>query len=157
MVSKMQSPAAVEARGASEIDQLGGRVVSEHSLSRTCSQAIHAELIGSDSCHALGINVRGHAPVFTLCRALIEAGHDPAQPLEAWRGDVLALKVRSIGEGAELTVQDDRLGGPRLRRVTGLQSDVAASMGAGSYGSIMVAGSAAARSAKPAQHPASRG
>jgi hypothetical protein len=33
-----------------------------------------------------------------------------------WRGDVLCLRIRSIGEAAQLTVEDDRHGRPRLRR-----------------------------------------
>ena len=77
---------------------------------------IRAELIGSDRCFALGMNVRSTAPVLALCRRLVEAGHDPATPLEAWRGSTLCLRVRSIGEGARLTVEDDRRGRPRLRR-----------------------------------------
>jgi hypothetical protein len=54
--------------------------------------------------------------VFALCRALVTAGHDPNRPLHAYRGDVLCLRVRSIGEGARLTIEDDRHGRPRLRR-----------------------------------------
>jgi hypothetical protein len=74
---------------------------------------IHATLIGSNCCEALGITARGYAPVLDLCRALVKAGHDPRWPLHAYRGDVLALKVRSIGEGARLTVREDRAG-PRF-------------------------------------------
>jgi hypothetical protein len=46
--------------------------------------------------------------VLALCRALVEAGHDPATPLEAYRGSTLCLRVRSIGEGAKLTVDESR-------------------------------------------------
>jgi hypothetical protein len=42
--------------------------------------------------------------LFALCEKLIAAGHDPATALEAWRGEMLCLKVRSIGEGARLRV-----------------------------------------------------
>jgi hypothetical protein len=45
----------------------------------------------------------GHAPVLGLCRALLEAGYDPRRPLRAYRGDTVALKIRSIGEGAAYT------------------------------------------------------
>jgi hypothetical protein len=54
--------------------------------------------------------------LLALCRALVTAGHDPNRPLHAYRGGVLCLCVRSIGEGARLTVEDDRHGRPRLRR-----------------------------------------
>ena len=73
------------------------------------AQAIFAELIGSNTCTAAGITVVDHAAVLALCRALVTAGH-------AYRGDVLCLRVRSIGEGARLTIEDDRHGRPRLRR-----------------------------------------
>lgn len=44
------------------------------------------------------------APVLELCRALVAAGHDPASRLDAYRGDVLCLQVRSIGEAARLEI-----------------------------------------------------
>src|SRR5215472_11770084 len=75
-----------------------------------------AASIGSDCCSALGMTARSPAPVLALCRRLVEAGHDSATPLEAWRGDVLCLRIRSIGEAAQLTIEDDQRGRPRLRR-----------------------------------------
>jgi hypothetical protein len=78
--------------------------------------AIRAELIGSDCCSALGMTARSTAPVLALCRALVTAGKDPNRPLHAYRGDVLCLRVPSIGQAAQFTVEDDRHGKPRLRR-----------------------------------------
>jgi hypothetical protein len=76
---------------------------------------IRAELLGLSQATAPGITVSGrHAPVLSLCRALIEAGHDPAAALEAYRGTTLCLRVRSIGEGAALTVRDGVDGKPRF-------------------------------------------
>jgi hypothetical protein len=40
--------------------------------------------------------------VAKLCRALIEAGRDPAAQLEVYRGDVLCLTVRTLGDGVAL-------------------------------------------------------
>jgi len=48
------------------------------------------------------------APVLAVCRKLTSAGFDPSRPLHAYRGDTLSLKVRSIGEGARLTVDETR-------------------------------------------------
>jgi hypothetical protein len=76
---------------------------------------IFVKLIGSDTCTAVGIIARAYAPVCALARLLIAAGHHPATRLEVFRGDVLALRVRSIAEAASLTVEDDRHGRPRLR------------------------------------------
>jgi hypothetical protein len=68
---------------------------------------IRANLIGSNQATAAGVTVSGrNAPALALCRALVEAGHDPATPLEAYRGTTLCLRVRSIGEGARLTVRE---------------------------------------------------
>jgi len=75
---------------------------------------LYAELFGSKAARSSGILVTGNAPVLALCRALIDAGHDPAMPLEAYRGDTLCLRVRSIGEGAKLTVKDGPDGKPRF-------------------------------------------
>jgi hypothetical protein len=73
---------------------------------------VRAELIADDTCIALGIEARAHAPVLALCRKLVEAGVDPASPLEAWRGSTLSLKVRSTGEGACLEVRPGTTGTP---------------------------------------------
>jgi hypothetical protein len=88
----------------------------ENLTNASTQTVIRAELIGSDRCSALGIVARSTTPVLALCRRLVEAGHDSATPLEVWRGTTLCLRVRSIGEGAQLTVEDDRRGRPRLRR-----------------------------------------
>jgi hypothetical protein len=111
-----RNAAADEARGVPELTQLGGTVVRGNSLPTKNAQAIVAELIGSNTCTAAGITVVDHAPMLALCRALVTAGQDSNRPLHAYRGHVLCLCVRSIGEGARLTVEDDRHGRPRLRR-----------------------------------------
>jgi hypothetical protein len=112
-----KSPGAVAAHGASEIDGLGRQVVSQTNRQGQLSQGpVRATLVGSDRCDAEGISARGYAPVLDLCRELVADGFNPASPLEAWRGEILCLRVRSIGEGARLTVADDRHGTPRLRR-----------------------------------------
>lgn len=79
-------------------------------------QVIRAELSGSDRCSGLGITANCAAPLLGLCRKLIDAGANPATPLEVWRGQVLCLRVRTIGDGALLTVENDRHGRPRFRR-----------------------------------------
>jgi hypothetical protein len=77
---------------------------------------IKAYITGASTCMAEGITATGNAPVLELCRKLIEAGHDPRRPLHAYRGYTLALKVRSIGEGAKYAVGDSKLGTPIFRR-----------------------------------------
>jgi hypothetical protein len=69
---------------------------------------------GDRWCSALGITATSNAPVLALCRRLIEAGHDPSARLEAYRGTTLSLRVRSIGEGAKLTVHEATRGRPRF-------------------------------------------
>jgi hypothetical protein len=75
---------------------------------------IFAELHGSTICEAPGHVVRGHAPVLVMCRKLLAAGIDPDTAMEVYRGATLALRVRTIGEGAQLTVKDDNRGVPRF-------------------------------------------
>jgi hypothetical protein len=59
---------------------------------------VRSELTGDDSCSALGFTAKSFSPVLALCRQLVEAGHDPSTPLEAW------LRARSIGEAAGLEI-----------------------------------------------------
>jgi len=65
---------------------------------------IHAELHGADHAMALGISATSITPVLNLCAKLIEGGCDRHRPLHAYRGEILCLRVRSIGEAAELEV-----------------------------------------------------
>jgi len=78
---------------------------------------INAELIGEDTCSAAGITARCSDPVLGLCRKLVAAGFDPATPLKAWRGKVLCLRVRSIGEGALLEIGGKGVGFRRASAV----------------------------------------
>ena len=77
---------------------------------------IIAELTGDDVATAEGYIAKAPAPVLALCRILLNAGFDPARPLIAYRGPVLALRVRSISEGASLVVKSDTVGTPRFRK-----------------------------------------
>ena len=65
---------------------------------------IRARLTGSDTASAEGISVTSSSPVLALCRELIKLPYDPNIRLVAYRGDTLALIVRSIGEAARLEV-----------------------------------------------------
>jgi hypothetical protein len=80
----------------------------------SCQKHIIAcQIIGSDRCTYDSLVVKHNAPVLAMCRKLIEAGYDPERPLQAYRGDTLCLKVRTIAEGARLTVEEGP-NGPRL-------------------------------------------
>jgi len=80
------------------------------------SKAIRAELIGPDTCTALGLTINSSSPVLALRRALIEAGHDPATSLEAYRGETLGLRIRSIGDGGRLEINGEGTGFRRRRQ-----------------------------------------
>jgi hypothetical protein len=75
---------------------------------------IEAELVGSGECRARdrarGIIVRSSSPVLAMCRALVGAGYNPARALHVYRGNTLALKMCSIGEGARLRVSSSGTG-----------------------------------------------
>lgn len=60
---------------------------------------------------ALGLNSTARNPILDLCRQLVAAGHNPAEPAQVYRGQTLALHIRSIGEATGLTVKED----PRTR------------------------------------------
>lgn len=82
---------------------------------RVAQWSVRAELIGDDTARADGIVGHGNCPILKLCRMLVDAGRDPATPLEAWRNDVLCLTVRSIGIGAKLELNADGTGFRRCR------------------------------------------
>ena len=87
---------------------------SKPSLPPTQDRVI-AQLSGSDTCSAAGITATGHAPILAMCRQLLQVGLNPDQALEVYRAGILALTVRSIAQGARLTVEDDSRGTPRFR------------------------------------------
>jgi hypothetical protein len=68
---------------------------------------IRADIVGNNNATACNITAKGRTPILTLCHALLRAGHDPASPLHCYRGDVLALTIATIGDGAKLTVKED--------------------------------------------------
>lgn len=74
------------------------------------------QIINSDCCDFDGLVVKHNAPVLAMCRKLIDAGYDPHRPLEAYRGEVLCIRISSIGYGAQFTVKDSQCGTPVLRR-----------------------------------------
>jgi len=85
-------------------DQLSGKVGLLATAKTKPPQVTRAELCGDDVCDARGITVRSSSPVLAMCRALVESGHHPTMPLEAYRGETLCLRVRSIGEAANIEV-----------------------------------------------------
>jgi hypothetical protein len=78
---------------------------------------ITAQLTGSHHCEALGIVAKGRAPALALCRQLLVAGIDPDTALVVVRNGILSLRIRSIREGARLTVEDGETGIPKFRLV----------------------------------------
>lgn len=76
---------------------------------------ITAQIVGADRCESEGFAVTAASPVLALCRRLVAAGYDPMRPLHAYRGGVLAVRVRSIGEGAKLETNGEGTGFRRLR------------------------------------------
>jgi hypothetical protein len=88
---------------------------------------IIAGFTGSTICSAEGLTATGYAPALDLCRLLVADGHDPSTPLHVNRDGVLALRIRSIGEGAQLCVEDDRIGKPRFARKRGRSTGAARS------------------------------
>ena len=77
--------------------------------------SIEATLTDSHHCEALGIVAIGHAPVLNLCRSLLAAGIDPDTALAVYRDGILSLHIRSIREGAQLTVENGGTGAPKFR------------------------------------------
>src|SRR5262249_7771635 len=78
--------------------------------SKAGRNVIVAELYGSDTASAFGYTVTSSSPVLSLCANLVEDGCGAHEALEAWRGPILCLSVRSIGEAAGLKIGGDGAG-----------------------------------------------
>jgi hypothetical protein len=89
----------------------------EKSAKVVLTPIITAQLTGSHHCEALGIVAKGRAPALALCRQLLVAGIDPDTALVVVRNGILSLRIRSIREGARLTVEDGETGIPKFRLV----------------------------------------
>jgi hypothetical protein len=98
-----------------DVDHIARRATARNNINEK-NRGLRGDLIGSNQATAAAVVATGHAPVTKLCRQLIEAGHDPALPLEVYRGTTLCLRVHSIGQGARLTVEDNNIGRPRFVR-----------------------------------------
>jgi hypothetical protein len=106
-VSDMTKPATdLIGEPASSFEQLGGPLGISNTLS-----VIIAQLVGSNIAIVDNITGRG---ALDLCRRLIVAGVDPDAELHCYRDGVIALRIKSVGAGAKLTVQETASGGPRF-------------------------------------------
>lgn len=97
-----------------QIDYRGRDINSSDVSAKRPKRVISATLSGDDHCECeeLGTSVTGNAPVLALCRQLLAQGVDPDRAVAVYRRGVLALKVRSIREGARLTVKSAGNGTP---------------------------------------------
>jgi hypothetical protein len=69
------------------------------------TNSIIAQLSSDTYANALGITVQSPSPVLALCRQLVASStYASSTPLDAYRGDVLCLRVRAIGEAAKLEI-----------------------------------------------------
>jgi hypothetical protein len=88
-------------RSGQAVARRTGRPV-EKSGPMTRTNTIEAKLTGDAICTAEEHTVTAVLPVIGLCRVLVAEGYDPQSPMKVYRGDTLALTVRSIGEAARL-------------------------------------------------------
>jgi hypothetical protein len=86
--------------------------VSKHSRQpkQVHRPTLRIELIGDDRAVCGAISVKGGFPVLKLCQQLMARGFDPNTALDCYRGEMKCLVVRSIGEGALLSVAGDGVG-----------------------------------------------
>ena len=70
-------------------------------------QPIFARFEGSNVCEAEGLRVVTNAAGLSMCRKLIDTGFDAERPLHIYRGSQLAMKISSIGWGAQYTVSEE--------------------------------------------------
>jgi hypothetical protein len=111
LASDTAKPAtALYGEPALSFEHLGGRLEYPDTPSLPALQ-LRCDLVGSDMAIATGVKGNG---ALDLCRQLLAAGADPAAELLCFRNGSIALRVRSIGHGARLTVRETATDGPRI-------------------------------------------
>ena len=91
---------------------LAGSLTNSHtSHTANIQDSVRCDLVGSDKAIAGDIMASG---AFDLCRRLLAAGANPAAELVCYRNGTLALRIKSIGAGAQLTVRETSKDGPRF-------------------------------------------
>jgi hypothetical protein len=103
------APHWVDSGDAQECVGWRARPISNKS-DRSETQPLSAELTGANTCTAGGITARGTAPALILCQQLLAQGLDPDTALAVFRNGTLALRIRSIGEAAELEINSKGTG-----------------------------------------------
>jgi hypothetical protein len=98
--SETTKPATASGEPALDVEQLGGPLDTQLTPS-----VVNAQLVGTGA--VLGKIKAANA--LDLCRALVSAGFDPNAALVCHRGNKVALRIRTIGEGAKLTIREDGL------------------------------------------------
>ena len=109
------APAVAENEARRSNAQAGERGKRPNKPPQFETQAIRAELTGSDRCEALGITAVGHTPILSLCRRLIKAGFNSDRPLIAYRGEIACILVGSIGKAENLDINSKGTGFVRSR------------------------------------------
>jgi hypothetical protein len=104
-------PATDIGEPAPNSEQLGGPLSIPHTSHTANVQEVRCDLLGSDKAIAGDIMASG---AFDLCRRLLAAGANPAAELVCYRNGTLALRIKSIGAGAQLTVRETSKDGPRF-------------------------------------------
>lgn len=59
-----------------------------------------------------GKEPKNNSPMSKYCRKLVAEGVDPKTPLEVYRGDILCLSTKAIGECAKWKIREDEYIGP---------------------------------------------
>lgn len=61
-----------------------------------------------------GKEPKNHPPGFDYCRKMLDGGVDPTEPLEVYRGEMLAYTISSIGWGATKKIREDETNSSRV-------------------------------------------
>jgi hypothetical protein len=85
-------------------------------IPRAKLQVLVGELSDNNTCRLADTVAAGRTPVLIACRELLARGINPDAAVEIYRGNVLALRIRTLAAGAHLTVEECSDGRPRFRQ-----------------------------------------
>jgi hypothetical protein len=104
-------PATDIGEPAPNSEQLGGPLSVPHTSHTANVQELRCDFGDGDIAIAGDLSARG---ALDMCRRMMAAGADPSAELVCYRNGRIALRIRSLADGAKLVVRETSADGPRF-------------------------------------------
>jgi len=106
MTDTKTNPATGDGGARQQEFQIQEPASNSQTTSEKQALVIGAEIDSSTNCRVGNHDTTGRTPIFGMCRELLAQGVSPDAAVEIYRAGILALTIRSLREGAGLTVDE---------------------------------------------------